>query len=174
MLGRFAKLLLVATSLAPILVTYGVARFETDHNLSFLCWFIALALLAICLLILHFSKTRLEIHTFRIKFMKNADQEVLAFIIAYLLPLAGSRGLVSTNIGTSVFVLSLLAVAIYNSNAYHYNPLMGFFGYHFYEVRNEQSMTFIMVTRSRVRDVQRARKVVDLSDYMILDLGESE
>ena len=150
MLKPFAKAMLVATSLAPVLCAYGINAISEGQDFWQISrWFvIAGCLLVVCLLIMCFMKKRGEIQTISITSVKTADKEVLAFLIAYLLPfILKDSHIIKANAWTIGYVFFVIFVAIYHSNSYHFNPLLGLFGYHFYEIKTKDSMSFLLVTR---------------------------
>jgi hypothetical protein len=113
-----------------------------------------------------------EIQTLSVTSIRTADQEVLAFLVAYLLPLIAKDTLgIEGDIWTIGYVFVLIFVAIYHNNAYHFNPLLGLCGYHFYEIETEDGMSFLLVTRQTLRKQSLSTRAVQLTDYMFLDLG---
>lgn len=177
MLRPFAKALLVATSLAPVLGAYGINAISAGQSTcQIVRWFIiAGCLLAICLLIMEFMKKHEEIQTLAVKSIRTADQEVLAFLVAYLLPLIAKDTLgIEGDIWTILYVFALVFVAIYHNNSYHFNPLLGLCGYHFYEIEADDGMSFLLVTRQTLRKQRLSTRAVQLTDYMFLDLGDTK
>ena len=68
-----------------------------------------------------------------------------------------------------VFVLLVFFLAIWTTHAYHFNPLLVVFGYHFYEVTNEGNVTYVLITRSTLRATSGVTAVRELTDYILLD-----
>ena len=171
MMSKFGKIIFVATALAPVLITYGMTQFEENFVLFLSLVVVACLLVGICLLILLFSRSELEIHELSLESIKNAEQEVVVFIVAYLIPFM-AEGVAELNFAATVTVAVILCVAIFTSNVYHFNPLLGLLGYHFYEITDSRNATFILVTRTRLREISKERRVVEISDYMLLDVGD--
>jgi hypothetical protein len=154
MLNRFAKLLLVATSLSPILGAVVINKVSQkkpwDEWLPWLC--IALLLILLCWLILEYIKHNGEIHTFHITQFESNDREVLTFLIAYLLPFLSSENMAfDSRWLVGAYVLILLFVIIAHSGALHFNPIMGLLGYHFYSMKNEQGIIQLLITKTELR-----------------------
>jgi hypothetical protein len=175
MLNQFAKLLLSATALAPVAIVVGVNKLS--NQCSFLEWFswIALAffLMIVCILMLSLIKQKGEVETKQIKSIKNADQEVVAFLITYLLPLFRESKLTFTgDVLTSIVVFAIIFIAVVNSNAYHFNPLLGLFGYHFFEITTEEDMSFILISRRNIRKAKLTLRTIEVTDYIFMDKGE--
>ena len=173
MLSKFAKALLIATSYAPVLLTFAFADyiengFKNSH-ITFIA--IVIGLVILCHLVLTEAKRRLELLKFKITSVKTADMEIVGFVIAYLLPFVNSSS-VHVNYAVLIFILILLLVITWTTNSYHFNPLLAFFGYHFYEVTTEGAITFLLITKKDVRKTSEIKSVVQLTNYITLDAGE--
>jgi hypothetical protein len=177
MLSTIAKPLLVSTSLSPVLLAFGInAMAEERPPWEYIPWFVAsVGLWGLCLLILGFSKTQLEKQNLQIKSIKNSDKEVMTFLLAYLLPLVPAKTLgLSGHLATGIFVFCMFFLAIYHSNAFDFNPLLGLCGYHFYEVQSADGMSFLLITRSPILKPEQVIEVVQLFPYTFLALGRSK
>ena len=128
MLSKLAKLTLVSTSLAPVLVTYAFVEYLDPQRSSPFLWIsliiITISLVFLCWWVIGLATKKLGELDFRIKEAKSADSEIVGFILVYLSPLIGTSNIdFSTPI--LIFVLFLLVFVIWSSNAYHFNPLLG-------------------------------------------------
>lgn len=175
MLSRFAKALLVTTSFAPVLLTYAFVLFLEGAAVWKIAILITITVVfsLLCINILYASKRQLEQVSFPIQSIKTADGEVVGFLVAYLLPFASFA---SSKINTSVlvFVMILFFLLIWSTNAYHINPLLSLFGYNFYEVSTVQNITFLLITRRDLRSTKSIGYVVQLTDYMVLDIEKED
>ena len=70
-------------------------------------------------------------------------------------------------------VFSIFFLAIYYSNAFDFNPLLGLCGYHFYEVQSEDGMTFLLMTRNHLLKPEQVAEVVQLFPYTFLNVGSN-
>jgi hypothetical protein len=175
MLNWFAKLLLAATALAPVAIVVGVNKISNHYG--FFNWFpwlaSAIGLVTICLLMLRLISEKGEVEMKQVKAIKNSDQEVVAFLLTYLLPLFSKSMLsFSGDALTSIVVFTIIFVAVVNSNSYHFNPLLGLFGYHFFEITTDQEMTFILISRRNIRKAKLNLKTIEVTDYIYLEKGE--
>lgn len=183
MLNSILKILLVSTSLSPILLTYWFAElskayqeddatikeFVSEHYHAGIEYLLpAIFLLICCLAIINVAKRRLETLPINISTIKTADRESLGFILVYLLPLANTSN-AEINVSVLIFVAILFFLIVFTSNAYHFNPLLSFFGYHFYEVTTESGITYILITRKNITNGKKVKSIVQLSEYMILE-----
>lgn len=173
MLNRFAKLLLVATSLAPILFTWAFASWRNQGFSVIQASLVAMALLlaALAALIIWFASDQIDAISFSASTLKTADTEVLGFIVAYLLPLVSIR-VGDFDLVLLGFVGILLGLVVWNTNTYSVNPLLSLLGYHFYEVSNTDGVTFLLVSRRDLRRVADIKRVRPLTRYVLLDGGK--
>jgi len=174
MLSAFAKPLLVATSLAPVLLAFGINGLAAGKDIwEYAPWFTAaLFMVVLSLLILYFARTQLEKLNIKVKSIKNSDKEVLTFLLAYMLPLVPAKTFgLDGHIATTAFVIGVLFLAVYHSNAFDFNPLLGLCGYHFYEVQKDDDMTVLLITRFPILKPSQVTEVVQLSPYTFLTIG---
>lgn len=176
-MNKFAKSLFVLTSLAPVLGAYVVNDLSQGKPfLTALFWLIpALLLMLICWLLIVFATRRLAKEQLIVTSVRSTDKETLAYLVAYLLPIISKDMLdFRTNLATTAFVFSILFIAIYHSNAFHFNPLLGLVGYHFYEVQADDSITYMLITRRVIRRQKITMPVVEMACYVYLDVEEPQ
>lgn len=171
------RLLFTSTSLAPVLVTYAVVYAFEDENL--MSWsenkalalaFVGVAglLVALGAIFLWLYPKRLDDDPFTITTLKSADRSVLAFVVAYLLPIAFTQT-VHVRVEVLVFVFLLLLVVVYRSDAYSVNPLLGIIGYHFYEVTTEGGVVYVVASKREIRNTRKPIRGMRISRFMFLD-----
>lgn len=186
MLSKFAKISLVGTSLAPIFLTLWFQEFQGffkqpiySFDLFWSFFFAGKAfilttflLLVLCGLLIYFSKSSLEKLPIKISTVKTADSEIVGFVLVYLLPLMNeSQTPVSKPM--LVFIGALFFFIVYSSNSYHFNPLLGFLGFHFYEIEIEGGITFILVSKRNINNCKAIKTVVQISEYMVLETDDA-
>jgi hypothetical protein len=172
LLSFWAKSLLAATSLAPMLVCYAILYARAEPGLSGLLILIAIALVGVCKFLLTKVQKHIPGRPIHLDSVKIADQQMLTYIIAYLLPLAFAKLVEPTaaRLGLLAIVFVLLIVAIYRSNGFSFNPVMGLaFGYHFYEVTTEKSFTYVVVSKRKIVNTRGPILGKELSPYMYLE-----
>lgn len=187
MLNKISKLALVATSLAPICLTLWFVEFSKgwDGKLTLLQYLklhwavgieylIATAIMvAICFVLIWLSSKYLEKLPVQIKMVKTVDKEIVGFLLVYLLPLINQNNN-TISVPVLIFIAFIFFFIIYNSHAYHFNPLLGFFGYHFFEVTIEGDITYVLITRQNITDCKNITHVVQLTEYMIKDTTNAQ
>lgn len=169
MLSKLAKGMLVTTSFAPILLTFAFVE-VLQEGLTLLAVTLVLttaALVAVCLLTLRFVSSKFERLRFPITAVKAADTESVGYVVAYLLPLVNAGG-PAVNLWVLLFVLFIFLITVWGTNAYHFNPLLGILGYHFYEVTTDSNVTFLLISPHDVRKSADVASVVQLTEYLVM------
>lgn len=171
MLRDLPKLLLVSTAFAPVLVTQAVVSWHGgDEGLAAFLACVAGALTWWCVSIIQRCARELASHSITVTEIKPADKEIIGFVIAYLLPLARGSNFEWFPFGV---VLSVFLLMIMTSNAYHTNPLLGLLGYRFYEMKVD-GVVYILLSKRHLHNTKGVKKVVSITDYMLLDITEKK
>ncbi len=171
-MNRFGKLLLVVSSLAPVLGAFAVnALSRQQYATATWCAGIGVGLVALCLLLIHACRSQLSREPLKVAKVKSVDKETLAFLLVYLLPLL-AKDMVSFkgDILTAIYVFIIIGLAVYHSNAFTFNPILALRGYHFYEVESTTGMTYLLMTRQTVRTQKSEFTVIGLSNYIYMDV----
>jgi hypothetical protein len=171
-MSKLGKLLLVITSLAPVLGAYAVnsaVHGQKQHAVIYLA--VGVGLSMICLLLLFACKTQLAREPLKVVKVAVADKKPLAFLLAYLLPLL-TKGTFELSMDwmTSAYVFIIVGVVIFHSNYFTFNPVLSLRGYHFYEVESATGMSYLFMTKKVIRRQDNEFVVVAVSDYVYLDV----
>lgn len=171
MLGKISKILLVLTAFAPVLLTYSFVEYQQNRvsALFLSLTLITLLLSLICYLVIKSAQQQLARMVFSVCEVKSADSETVGFVLVYLLPLINTTD-VAVNGPVLIFVLCLFAVVVWTTNAYHFNPLLGLLGFHFYEAKSSQNVVFLLISRRDIRRTTQITEVVQLTEYIVLDI----
>jgi hypothetical protein len=169
MLSRLAHLLLVATSLSPVLLIFGVSELNSDERLGAICIICSLLLAVICHLVLWVAARSGELERVRVTRTKSLDHEAVLFVVSYALPLLVPEHRLASYWALGTFV-SVVFVVLYSLQVAHVNPLLAIFGYHFFEISPATGETAMLITRGN--PIGTTARVVKLSDHIWLDLGE--
>ncbi|MFM0360443.1 hypothetical protein [Paraburkholderia sediminicola] len=170
MLGRLVRVLLALTAIAPLMVSlaYVYATKDRNYQFAFIAACACLLLGACSLWIIGKAQQRLERLPVTIKKAKSADKEVIGFFVAYALPLV-FRGQSSADLGAWIVAGSMLLFVLWSTHSLQVNPVLGMFGYHFYEVETADGITYLLITRRKINNVMSIGQVVQLSEYGILE-----
>ncbi len=177
MVSWIGKSLLVATSLAPVCGAFAVTRLsELDggiwyRDFDFWKWTgIAFGLVAITYGFLRWCQEHLKNSMVRTQTIKPTDKDVLAFLLAYLLPLLGQDSLSFHKPIIAVYVILLISVAVYHSNSYHFNPMLSLFGFHFYEIQTTDGYSAMLISRRAHVLQEQGVIVVKITDFLLLEI----
>ena len=170
-MNKCAKILLASTSLCPVLFIVGVNQFERCKSVkSGVPWLVtALVLIILCWWLLrHFSKKAGK-HLLHICEFERKDHEMLAFLFIYILPFIRSgAAMFASEWITSVCLLIILSFAITHARAFHFNPIMGFFGYRFYSIKDSQGVSKLLISKENIQRVDKKVKIVQLTSDVYL------
>ena len=67
-------------------------------------------------------------------------------------------------------IFGIIFLAVFHSNAFHFNPLLGCIGYHFYEIEADDGMTYLLITSKTVTKQKMTSQVAQLADYIFLEV----
>lgn len=171
MLNSFAKLLLTSTAIAPVLLTYAWVAFRagaTGQAITLVA--LVLLLVAICLGMLRYARTQLEPVRFVATSVEAADRENMGFLLLYLLPLFTVQyGALNWDLVLPAIVI--FAAVVGTGYSYHFNPLLGLMRWHFYKVGTPEGITYVLITRKQLRNLNAPLNVVQLTEYVVADVG---
>ena len=172
MLNRLAKLLLTSTAIAPVLLTYAwVAYRACAYQQAMVLILTCAALVAVCLGMLSYSKKHLERIPFSTISAEAADRENIGFLLLYLLPLFTSS-FSALNWQVWIPAIAIFAAVVGTGYSYHFNPLLGLMEWHFYKVGTKEGVTYVLITKKHLRNATATIEVGQLTEYIVLDLGE--
>ena len=172
MLNGFAKLLLVATSLSPILGAITVNQIALGKSVCVWApWLAAAAgLVAVCWLLLWYSDRAITVVPLHINEFESNDTEVLAFLLAYLLPFISSKDMAFDGQWlTGAYILGIIFMVIAHAGAFHFNPVMGLLGYHFYRVKNGENVSVLLISKAELRRPNQDIETVKLAHNIFLE-----
>jgi hypothetical protein len=94
----------------------------------------------------------------------------VGFMLLYLLPLFTDK--VNT-LNWSLWIPTILVFAVITATgySYHFNPLLGMMGWHFYKVSSTEGVTYVLLTKRQLRSAAEPLSVGQLTEYVLLDLG---
>ncbi|CAJ0778067.1 hypothetical protein [Ralstonia chuxiongensis] len=158
------------TAIAPLSVSlaYIYAAKDFNYQLAAIAAFSCVLLGAVCLWIIDKAQARLERLPVTIEKAKSADKEVIGFFVAYALPLI-FRGQASPDLGAWLIAGGMLLFVLWTTHSLQVNPVLGLFGFHFYEVETKEKVTYLLITRRKINNVLAIGRVVQLSEYGILE-----
>ena len=164
------KLLLATTSLAPMVVIYGLSRLEADWSVTHLIRFIICLLLFLlmvvgCWAILNHFEKKSRKHFIYIKEIERKDHDILVYLFIFLLPFIRSdSSIIGSQPITTVVCILIILIVIADVGAYNFNPTLRLLQYHIYSISTRNAKGILIAATEDVlygSDIEL--KVVTLS-----------
>jgi hypothetical protein len=173
MLSRLARLLLTASSIAPVSFTYAWVAL-VQHQKTVAIWATVVGVVAViaCLGLLRYARRTIESFAFETNSIEPADTESLGFMLLYLLPLFTDK-ISDLHWELWIPILVVFSVIVATGYGYHFNPLLGIFQWHFYKITSRDGVTYVLITKKHIRTAAKQLRVGQLTEYMLLDLGSA-
>jgi hypothetical protein len=168
MFSSIAKLALTATALAPVLFTYAWAVWGENARLALSLALLGVALAFLCLLMLRLARRLLEEVPVTIDSAEASDRENIAFLLLYISPLF-SDGLSELNWSLWLPIIVIFGLTVATGYNYHFSPLLGMFGWHAYKVSSQDGVTYVLLTKARLRSTLGVRRVRQLTEYVLIE-----
>jgi hypothetical protein len=177
MLNQFAKLLLVATSLSPVLGAVAVNQFALGKAWTdWLPWLsVGLLLVFICWALLRHLAATAQSQLLKLAQFENNDKEVLAFLLTYLLPFVSAKDMAFQGQWlTGAYIFAVIFMVIAHAGAFHFNPVMGLLGYHFYGIKNGDGVSLLLISKAELHKPGIEVKTVKLAHNIYLHAGDAD
>lgn len=109
---------------------------------------------------------------FKAMTIEAADRENTALLLLYVMPLFTSQ---FDTLDWQFWIPTIVIFAVITATGYnyHFNPLLGLIGWHFYKVVSSEGVTFVLITKKQIRTAATKIKVGQLTEYVLLDLEDS-
>jgi hypothetical protein len=131
-LSRIAQVFLAATALAPVLLVWAAASYQTSRAYAAAAVVVAVLLVVICVGLLALAKRELQTDPLVMAKAVRMDKDAVGFLIAYALPLVLSDD--ATQLPALAVFVVIVGLLLVQLQILHVNPLLGVLGFHFYEV----------------------------------------
>nr|WP_281721015.1 hypothetical protein [Nitrosomonas nitrosa] len=173
MLNTLAKLMLTGTALAPVALVYAWVMYTDGYAITaFGLVIIAAVLIVLMMQLLKYCRKHLERSKFKVTSIEAADREYITFILLYLSPLFTAEfGDLNWNILIPTLIIFLLVIG--TGYGYHFNPLLGLLGWHFYKVSTEEGVSYVLITKKELRSAKQCLTVGQLTEYIVIDLSDN-
>ena len=170
MLSTLAKLMLTGTALAPVALVYAWVLYSDGKPRTAITLVVgAIGLIFLIALLLRYVQRHLERSEFKVTSIEAADREYITFILLYLSPLFTSEfGDLNWNILVPTLVIFVLVIS--TGYGYHFNPLLGLLGWHFYKVNTAEGVSYVLITKKELRSAKQCLTVGQLTEYIVIDL----
>ena len=154
MMNLFAKTLLASTSLAPVLGAVAITSIERCEPWTSWIWsiLVAIILVVVCWALLEYQARKGQKELISIKEFERKDQEMLVFLFIYLLPFLRSFNPVfSPQWLTGGYILVIVILAIADTQAFHFNPVMRLLRFRFYSIKTQDGLSNLLISKRELR-----------------------
>lgn len=186
MFSKLIKLTFAITAYAPVILicwlvsVYGLI--QSGKNIEFIDFsnfkitdllnrlnliFIFLSLVLASWFILKLANSKLTRNHIEVKSIKSSDLNMNILIFSYFLP--------CVEIFKKDFIYLIgwflaLCINIYiNKGTYFYNPLMKLFGYSYYEIATKKEVTYLMLSKQKLKNTNDIKAYSQLTDFVLLN-----
>ncbi|EJJ8478994.1 hypothetical protein NKC27_000083 [Salmonella enterica] len=168
-MNKLARLLLTASSIAPVCITLIFIGWVTDST-----WLVKYSLITalvswlLCIGLVKFAESKLETLHKNIDSLSPANKEVTNYFLSYLFPLLGTDSIAEKKEYAIFFYVSLLFYICFSEN-YNFNSVLSLHGYKFYEAEDDTGVGFVLISKEVITDIKGKQfPVVKLTDYTFL------
>ena len=173
MLNFLGKLLFTLTSVSPVMLLMALLALLDEECLYAVVFSISGAgLLSLCLFIFRLVRQHSEKMPFSFDSIEPADKDSIGVLLVYLTPLL-TTSLMQFQWMNWLITVAVIVVLISLSNSLPLNPILNALGWHSYRVSTDEQVKYILVTKKHLRNVAKSTTVVELADYILVDVGGS-
>lgn len=191
MFSKLIKLTFAITAYAPVILiwwivsvysilnageTIGFIDFSTFQFIDLFnrlnLIFIFIILVIICWYILYLATNRLTRNTIEVKSIKSSDLNMNVLIFSYFLPCIEIYK--KDMIYLIGWILALCIIVYINKGTYFHNPLMKLFGYSYYEIATKKEVTYLMISKQKLKNINEIKAYSQLTDFVLLNSSNSK
>ena len=107
-------------------------------------------------------------HSYTIETVEILDNDAFSYLLIYLMPVI-TIGISTYNWYVWILVTLFFCMVVTTSYAYHCNPVLLFFRYHFYKVTEKGCIPHVLITKRRIYTVGETLRVAMLTDYVLIE-----
>jgi hypothetical protein len=159
--------------MAPSIGAAAIVSVASFNSWGWGIGFAAAAILSIVLtfFLLKFVQDYVAIETLHCKEIEHADQQVLEFLLAYVLPLFSATSMNSKGgaVVLTLYSLAVVVLTVVHGNIFLFNPVLALLGYHFYEAKDEQGIKYLLITKKAYHKAERDVRCKRLGEYLRLE-----
>ena len=171
MANKVQRFIYNLSSAAPLAFVFALVWYQQYKTIQIPIIFISIGLILIVLLYLSFAYGKLHVAPIAIRTTNISPKDgwVVAYIIAYLMPLA-SIPLQDFDLKVSAIIALVLILILPFVNSAVPNPLIFICGYHFYSISAENGISdYILISKRSLRNSKHLKSVQRIFEYLLLD-----
>ena len=164
------RIFLALTSFAPVVLALAIsyATSESNYGVSLILFLCSCLLVIVCYLLI--SRGRNEnkkLHKIQVKEFSRRDQGIVVFLSVWMIPFL--RSTFSADWLTYVYVFSVVLLCMVDVGAYHFNPILRLFKYHFYTIRDQNNFECLLITNNKLTAPNVSMDVNKISDDVLIE-----
>ncbi|MET4081552.1 hypothetical protein ABIB40_001501 [Pedobacter sp. UYP30] len=191
MFSKLIKLTFAITAYAPVILIWWIVTvysiLNSGKNIGFIDFsnfkfvdlfnrinliFIFLFLVFICWYILYLATNELTRNNIQVKSIKSSDLNMNILIFSYFLPCIEIYK--KDDIYLISWTIALCIIVYINKGTYFYNPLMKIFGYSYYEIATKKEVTYLMISKQKLININEISAYSQLTDFVLLNSTNSK
>lgn len=75
---------------------------------------------------------------------------------------------------TTVYVFAIILLVFTHARAFHFNPMMGLLGYHFYSLKDGDGVSVLLISNTELRRAGGPVETVRLAHDIYLQIGGTD
>ena len=168
-MNSIAKFLFTATAFAPAMFVYGaVWAMDGCFMEAAASVLVGALLVGLCWALIGVAVRRLGEMTFLPTKVETADNEVMSFVLLYVLPLV-TKDLATYNWWAWTLIAVFLCWIVARSYAYQFNPMLALLGWHFYKVSDDNGVSYALMTKREFHKAETPMVVGILTTYTLVE-----
>lgn len=186
MFSKLIKLIFAITAYSPVILIYWLVSaynlVQSGKDIEFINFlnfemtdffnrlnliFVFLLLILVSWFILKLANNKLTKNYIDVKSIKSSDLNMNSLVFSYFLP--------CIEIYKKDFIyligwfLALCIIIYINKGTYFYNPLMKLFGYSYYEIATKKEVTYLMISKQKLKNTNDIKSYSQLTDFVLLN-----
>ena len=162
-------MLLLASSLSPLILGMAFRQFlDAEYLWGVMLTALFLLLVGGCVHLVRGAPSRSAHFSLRIRKFVRRDHEVSALLVAYVLPFLLS----TTPWPMIVYIILMLALALYYGGGYHFNPVMALLQYRHYTIETDSAADHLLISRVRLHPQVQSVDVVRFTSEVSVLVGD--
>ncbi|MGC1274025.1 MAG: hypothetical protein WBC44_09985 [Planctomycetaceae bacterium] len=173
-MNKIARACFTLTAIAPAFGAAAIVAF-TQHNAPLWGYCLIIAGLGSAIAswgLVAVVRARMPRRIFKVTEIDQVDDRVLEFLLAYLLPVFSGTSLtdMTGSVLLTAYSLVFVAAVIAASNVFQFNPVLALCGYHFYVVKSDAGMSYLLISKSDFHKAEREITYADVTGYIRLEV----
>lgn len=186
MFSKLIKLIFAITAYSPVILIYWFVSaynlLQSGKDIEFINFlnfemtdffnrlnliFVFLLLILASWFILKLANNKLTKNYIDVKSIKSSDLNMNSLVFSYFLP--------CIEIYKKDFIyligwfLALCIIIYINKGTYFHNPLMKLFGYSYYEIATKKEVTYLMISKQKLKNTNDIKSYSQLTDFVLLN-----